>query len=89
MTIHAVVSVFDSAARTYGRPFVVASRAVGIRSFRDEVNRKHDENLMYQHPSDFELRSLGCFNDESGLFSRLENEPELLARGLDVREESK
>lgn len=79
-----VCSVYDGAARLYGRPFAVAAAGVAIRTFTDEVNRKDAERGdMARHPDDFDLWVLGSFDDNSGL---LAGEPTLLIRGKDVKE---
>jgi len=61
-------SVKDRAADAYGRPMFVPSVGVAIRSFSDEVNRKDQENQLFNHPDDFDLYELGEFDDNTGLF---------------------
>lgn len=75
---------FDSAVQAYMRPIFVAAPAAGVRSFVDEVNRKDDANPLYAHPDDFELRQLGIWDDETGLF---ENDLQLLCRAKDMKRE--
>lgn len=67
--VRQVMSVFDRASMVFGTPFFVVAVGAGTRSFRDEVNRKADDNSIYQHPEDYELFHLGSFDDETGLFS--------------------
>lgn len=66
--VRQVMSVFDRASDTFGTPFFVVSVGAGHRSFRDEVNRKADDNQLYRHPEDFSLHRLGTFDDVSGVF---------------------
>lgn len=78
-----VMSVFDTAAVSFGRPWFLPSKGVGIRSFTDEVNRKDADNQLYQHPEDFILYELGLFDDAVGSFELLEK-PVQVCRAADV-----
>lgn len=64
-----IVSIKDRAAQAFGRPFYVPSIGVAIRSFQDEVNREAEDSAIYNHPTDFELYSLGDFDDATGKFN--------------------
>ena len=68
MTVLFVVAVRDSAVQAFNRPFCVPTLAVATRSFADEVNRQADDNQTFKHAGDFELWSLGVFDDETGEF---------------------
>jgi len=83
MLLH-ICSVFDSAAQAYNRPIFVPSTGLAIRSFRDEVNRKADDNTLNSHPSDFELYQVGQFDDQTGDITSMA--PSLLARAIDMKE---
>lgn len=86
MTIYVVCSVRDVVANTYGRPFFTSSKAVAHRSFADEINRPPrpgEESLLQDHPADFELYTLGEYDDQTGHVSNLEP-PELIVRGSSV-----
>lgn len=85
MSKRIVVAVFDGRSRLYGQPFFVVARGQAIRSFMDEVRRKDPENTLYGHPEDFELRMLGVFDDETGVFEVEGVTGELLSRGIDVK----
>lgn len=65
---YTVVSVRDRAADAFGRPAFVAAEGAAIRSFQDELNRKAADNVMYEHPDDFDLFVLGSFDDSNGRF---------------------
>lgn len=82
MTTFAVVSVYDSVAETYGRPFCAANNPSAIRSFTAEVNNR-ESGMLYDRPGDFELVSLGTFNDQTGTFELAS--PTVIARGLEVK----
>jgi len=75
-----VVSVLDVAAQAYGRPAFVPALGAAVRSFSDEVNRSSADNVMFNHPEDFQLFHLGEFDDSSGTFSMLST-PSLLLHG--------
>uniref|UniRef100_UPI004047C348 phage ORF5 protein n=1 Tax=Mariniflexile sp. TaxID=1979402 RepID=UPI004047C348 len=78
--IYTIVSVRDAALGAYGRPFFTMSIGQAIRSFQDEINRAAEDNNMNKHPKDFDLYSLGTFDDQSGQFTQLPH-PELLLQG--------
>ncbi|AXH77395.1 MAG: nonstructural protein [Microviridae sp.] len=80
---HFVVSVRDSAADVYNRPFFVPHRNVAVRDFTDEVNREDPTNPLNKHPGDFDLYLLGEFDDNTGLIHQ-EPTPTGLVRGKDV-----
>ena len=78
-----VVAVRDRAADTFGSPFYVVAIGQAIRSFSDEVNRRADDNQLFQHPEDFDLYELGVFDDSTGLFET--GVPRQAAVGKDLR----
>lgn len=84
MTVHVVVSVMDTAVGAFGRPVFVASTAVAIRSFSDEVNRVDANNEMNKHPDDFYLYEIGSFDDSSGILKPVEP-ARVLMRAKDCR----
>lgn len=67
-----IVSVRDSAVKAFMRPFYAPTLEAALRSFYDEVKRGGDDNMMSKHPDDFELWYLGEFDEESGVFSHLD-----------------
>ena len=73
-----IVAIRDSAVGAFMRPFYMASTGQAIRSFQDEVARKAEDNMMYNHPEDFELFQLGVFDDSDGSFQILKS-PKSLA----------
>ncbi|AXH77867.1 MAG: nonstructural protein [Microviridae sp.] len=62
-----MVSVFDKAAAAYMRPMFVPAVGLAIRSFTDEINRDSADNVMFHHPSDYELYKIGFFEDVNGV----------------------
>lgn len=79
-----VLAVRDSAVGAYGRPVFVPSVAVGVRSFRDEVNRNSPDNSMFAHAEDYELYLVAEWNEDEAVFTMVPRE--LIARGKDVKE---
>lgn len=63
-----IVAVKDRATDSFNRPFFVPSIGAAMRSFQDEVNRVAPDNIMNQHPDDFDLYEFGTFDDSSGEF---------------------
>lgn len=81
--IHIMIAVRDVKSEAYGRPFFVNSVGVAIRSFDDEVNRPHEENMMYNHPGDFSLYEIGTFDDQTGEVKSMT--PKILIEGVQVQ----
>lgn len=81
-----VLSVFDHAVQAFGRPIFVPAIGAGLRSFVDEVNRKAEDNNLYQHAEDFDLSYLADFDEERGEFTKPEGGVRVLARGKDVKQ---
>jgi hypothetical protein len=77
-------TVKDRAADAFGRPMFVRSIGEAIRSFSDEVNRKSDDNQLFNHSDDFDLFELGEFDDNTGLFV-LHEQPKLVSLGKQVK----
>jgi hypothetical protein len=64
-----VVSVRDIRGGFWGQPYFVMSSGSATRSFMDQCNKKTDpDNILAQHPEDFELWHLGYYDDEHGDF---------------------
>lgn len=74
-----VCAVRDRAVDGFGLPIFVATEAVAIRSFADEVNRKDSQFAV--HPEDFDLYVLGYFEDGKGVFEAPYDCPRQLAIG--------
>lgn len=79
-----IIAVRDSKADAFGRPFFVASTGIAIRSFDDEVNRKDNENQMFNHPSDFALYELGTYDDSTAMIECYP-QPKLLVQADQVK----
>lgn len=82
--VHKVISVFDTAAQVFARPFFVTATGQAIRDFTDEINREAQDNPLFRHPDDFILYQLGEFDDETGSI-RSSEIPSVLVRGKDVK----
>lgn len=77
-----IFAVRDRASDTFGNPMFVPSRGQAIRSFADEVNRVSSENILSQHPEDFDLYELGFYDDDTALFDT--HGPQQVAVGKDL-----
>lgn len=80
-----VYSVYDSAAKCYGPPFLGQRDAIAIRGFTDAVNNGRGGNDLTAHPEDFALFRLGEFDDSTGLFSGEQPSPLVLCTALAVK----
>lgn len=89
MTKHVVVTVFDSAARTFGPPMLVSHPGLSIRQFTNEVNRADEKNPLFTNSEDFELYQVALFDDETCRFDPFMKDgvptPELLITGKNVK----
>lgn len=82
--VQVLVSVKDTAAQAFMRPFFVPTVAVALRAFRDEVNKQDSNDDLARHPEDFELYELALFDDSNGQLEVFE--PRLVARAKDLKE---
>ncbi|WNK14986.1 MAG: nonstructural protein [Microvirus sp.] len=64
-----IVAIRDIKADVYAQPYFVGSLGGAIRSFGDECRRIAPDNLMYNHPEDFELYELGTYDDANATFN--------------------
>lgn len=64
-----IYAVRDIATDQYGNPMFMISKGQAIRSFQDEVNRKDEQNMLYKHPTDYELYELGDYDTDTGTFT--------------------
>lgn len=81
-----VLSLRDRAADAFGTPSFHTSVGAATRAFADEVNRPPTPdrpNVMYDHPEDFDLYSIGLWDDSEGRFI-IEGPPRMVAVGKDV-----
>lgn len=81
--IYCICAIFDSAVQSFGRPVFVPANGAATRSFYDEINHPDGKSDLAKHPDDFELYFMGTFDDQTATWKM--NEPQLLARGKDVR----
>lgn len=81
--IYQVVAVKDRAADAYAAPMFIAANGAAIRAFSSEVNRADNTNMLYCHPDDFDLYSLGTYDDSNAKFE-MHSEVQLIARGKDM-----
>lgn len=68
MILH-MFAVRDRATDQFGTPMFLVTAGQAIRSFADEVNRSAPDNIIHQHPDDYDLYELGSWDSSSGLFS--------------------
>jgi len=79
--IYKIVAVRDRAIDAFGVPIFVANVGGAIRSFGDEIKRVDPNNQMNKHPEDYDLYSLGEYDDSTGEFNT--KRPEMIAIGKD------
>lgn len=62
-----IYSVYDKAAKSYHNPYTAPNDVHAIRSFRMEVNRPSDTNVVYHNTGDFTLHRCGAFDTDTGI----------------------
>lgn len=82
--IYKMLSVYDSKAEAYMRPWFARSTGEAIRSFSDEVNSSSKESGLAHHPEDFILYELGTWDEISGVVEVLEK-ARAVTSGIDVK----
>nr|AVQ10322.1 nonstructural protein [Gokushovirinae environmental samples] len=65
-----VIVTRDIKANVYSTPMFVPHTGQAIRSFGDMCSKKDGDinNVLGNHPEDFELIQIGEYNDEEGCF---------------------
>lgn len=81
---YVIVCVRDIKSEVYGKPFYVRSLGEAARSFEDEINRKDEQNMMYNHPQDFQLFEMGVYDDNDGQFVFVSKVPRIVCEGVQV-----
>jgi hypothetical protein len=79
-----IFAVRDRATAQYGNPMFLMNTGHAIRSFADQINKRGQpgENLLNEHPEDFDLYNLGYYETDTGIF---ETEiPKQIAIGKDL-----
>ena len=69
----------DNAVEAFGQPFFVKAQGMAVRMFMDES--KNQESQINKHPEDFELWSIGEFDELTGHI--IQNSIERVARAID------
>lgn len=68
-----VIATRDIKSNVYGIPMFVPHLGQAIRSFGDECKRKGDQNnVLSNHPEDFELIHLGHYDDTTAVFTNVD-----------------
>lgn len=80
-----VCSIFDQAAKAYGRPIFVTVVGMAIRAFQDEVN--NEKSPMYKHPDQYVLFEIGTFDDNTGEMTSIV--PVSLGNGMQYKDNTK
>lgn len=60
-----MTAIRDSKTDQFDRPMFTISVGQAVRSFADAVNRQEADNMLYQHPEDYELFEIGIFDTDT------------------------
>lgn len=83
MSVIKIYSVFDSAVKTYNRPFFAETDGAALRTFRMAIN--DPASPFYASAADFTLYSLGQFDQDTGLFDT--GAPDNMGNGLTFKDQ--
>lgn len=64
--VKTLVCLFDKTAGMFFPPVAVPKLGVAFRNIQDEISRGGDNNPLAEHPGDFQLWTVGTFDDEDG-----------------------
>lgn len=73
-----IYSIYDNKAKIYGTPFMQKSDVQAVRTFAASVNHDEPHNVMHTNSADFDLYSIGTFNEDT---AALTNEISHLVNG--------
>ena len=79
MMIMQIVAIRDMKANVWSQPQFVPSIGSYLRQLGDEVNSPRENNVLHNHPEDFESWHLGHYNDETGQIELLPQRKQLCA----------
>jgi len=73
--------IFDTKAKFYNKPFLLQNDSIALRAFTDLANDPSTD--VCKHPEDFQLFSIGEFDDETaGIKS---TNPIIIARAHEIK----
>lgn len=76
-----MMALRDKKADLFMNPFFVPMPGVAFRNLQDEVARGGEDNVLSKHPGDFEVWSIGLFDEQTGV---LTSEPKLICEVQDL-----
>lgn len=77
-------SIKDTKAGTFGNLFPDVNKFTAMRQMTQFVNSGDDKNIIVKNPQDFELWSIGTFNQESG---ELESKTEFIINLAELKQQ--
>lgn len=80
-----ICAIRDVKLNSFGRPMFFNTLAQGVRSFKDEVLSKSQDNILNKHPEDFALYLVGVYEDSTCGFN-LKPQPELVVQASSLVE---
>jgi len=84
MSTQLVMSIYDKKMNTYSRPIYVKHQVEAQRSIIGVLRTK--ESMLAQYPSDYELYSLGVFDEQTGAHT-MEEKPRFVMNISELLEE--
>ena len=81
--IHKIFTVFDQKAKAYLPPFFMHQEGMSVRTFKDCV--QSSDHQFGKNPEDYQLFSLGTFDDENGKIEQ--KSPDLVVSAVQLVED--
>lgn len=63
-----IVAIRDIKTNLFGQPIPVRALGEAIRSFEDQCGGRGNDNMLKNHPEDFELYQLATYDETTGEF---------------------
>lgn len=80
-----IICIRDIVADVYAQPQFAVNTGGAIRAFGDQCKDKNPQNIVGQHPEDFELYELGEYDDGEAKFI-IEGKPKQIAIGKNYKD---
>lgn len=77
-----VFAIMDTKVEAFMPPMYFVTRGQAQRAFGDMIAR---EEMLKDHPEDFNFFELGEFDSQSGKFTNLESGPQVLGNGVNLK----
>ena len=82
-------SIYDSIAQAFMKPMYFHNDGEALRIFEQAVNDENKENMIYKHPEQFTLFSIGEWDDKVAMVEQKTQEHKPIGIGIEYKKEEK